>query len=263
MKAPTLTMAYAILLTSLFAGCALVSFIPTKAGQSDIRLTAEITASGQGSPDFIVRLNPKSRTVFRGSVEPNGTAGPEGTDAYVMTVDQMHWFSNWHDGWTEADITTTGTLLISKNGTKWDVTVLSKLVPEQTTAAKIRYRDTIKRNDEAVALMNRRIERIAATVEWLAKRLPVDSFSGSDGIESFRKAAGTILFPELYGYPEGKTKSADIAANRNPGEGYRWDVAYTKGAFPEYMVDIRNTGTLFRDWEETNELIFFMYLQTK
>jgi len=264
-----LTIAITLAFTTLFAipltGCASTGNRKpsSKTSTGDVRLTAVMTASKTGSPDFIVRLNPKSRTFFRGSVEPSGSAESAGADAYVMTVDQMHWFSNWHDGWTEADITTTGTLLLEKNGSKWDVSVLSKLVPEQTTAAKVRYRDTIKRNDEAVSLMNRRIERITATVELLAKQLPVENFSLSSGIEAFRKAAGSILFPELYGYPAGKTKSADTGENRNRGEGYSWDVVYTKEAFPEYMTDIRNTGTLFRDWEESTDLIYFMYLQTK
>jgi len=27
------------------------------------------------------------------------------------------------------------------------------------------------------------------------------------------------------------------------------------------MIDIRDTGTLFRDWEESTDLVYFMYLQ--
>jgi len=185
MKPLTLTFAITIAFTTLFAipltGCASTGSASSKLRSGDVQLTAEITASKSLTPDFIVKLNPNSHTIFRGSVAPTGSKDPSGSDAYVMTVDQMHWFSNWHDGWTEADITTTGSLLIVKNGTKWDVSVLSKLVPEQTTAAKVRYRDTIKRNDQAISLMNRRIERITATVEWLAKNLPVESFSGSGG----------------------------------------------------------------------------------
>jgi len=241
MKPLTLTFAITIAFTTLFAipltGCASTGSASSKLRSGDVQLTAEITASKSLTPDFIVKLNPNSHTIFRGSVAPTGSKDPSGSDAYVMTVDQMHWFSNWHDGWTEADITTTGSLLIVKNGTKWDVSVLSKLVPEQTTAAKVRYRDTIKRNDQAISLMNRRIERITATVEWLAKNLPVESFSGSGGIKSFEKE------------------------NRSPGEGYSWDVMYTKETFPEYMIDIRDTGTLFRDWEESTDLVYFMYLQ--
>ena len=263
--ASSLAILYALMLAIAHTGCASTGNGKpnSKVNAADVRLTAEMTVSKTGSTDFIVRLNPKSRTIFRGSVEPQGSVETAGADAYLMTVDQMHWFSNWHDGWTEADITTTGTLLLEKNGTKWDVTVLSKLVPEQTTQAKLRYRDTIKRNDEAVSLMNRRIERITATVEWLSKKLPSDRFSENGGIKAFGKEAGSILFPELYGYPAGTEKSADTAENRSRGEGYSWDIAYTKETFPEYMKEIRNSGTLFRDWEESTDLIYFMYLQTK
>lgn len=255
--AATFAVTFAILFTAAFSGCASTGSATPKSREGEVRLTAKMTANGTLTPEFIVKLNPESRTFFLGSVVPAGS------DSYVMTVDQMHWFSNWHDGWTEADITTTGSLLLEKNGNGWDVTVLSKLVPEQTTAAKVRYRDAIKRNEQAVSLMNRRIERITATAEWLAGKLPVENFSGSDGMKAFKKEAGSLLFPELYGYPAGKAKSADTKENRNRGEGYGWDVAYTKETFPEYMVDIRNTGTLFRDWEESTELIYFMYLQTK
>ena len=77
MKPLTLTFAITIAFTTLFAipltGCASTGSASSKLRSGDVQLTAEITASKSLTPDFIVKLNPNSHTIFRGSVAPTGS----------------------------------------------------------------------------------------------------------------------------------------------------------------------------------------------
>ena len=109
----------------------------------------------------------------------------------------------------------------------------------------------------------RRFQQMARHIELSMTPQHQQKHGGPDPISTNDITLATTLLNSVYGYPAGKTKSPDMAENRNLGEGMSWDVAYTKNTFPEYMIEIRNTGTLFRDWEESTDLIYFMYLQTK
>ena len=72
---------------------------------------------------------------------------------------------------------------------------------------------------------------------------------------SFQVAVGKFLFPELFGYPI------------PPSPGYRtirsesiiWNVDYTEANFPENLREIRNSGTMLRDFEECLRLWRFAF----
>ena len=42
-------------------------------------------------------------------------------------------------------------------------------------------------------------------------------------------------------------------------EDIRWNTGYTERVFPEHLREIRNSGTLLRDWEEAVEWLYVEY----
>jgi hypothetical protein len=43
------------------------------------------------------------------------------------------------------------------------------------------------------------------------------------------------------------------------GAGIVWDKQYTEKIFPEQYIELRNSGTLYRDFEEAQELFYTIY----
>lgn len=235
------------ILTAILAACA-----STPRGKGEVVMVATSVAPTEaGTLECEIALNPGSRTRFFGQAERNGSGGA------VMAVERVRWFNNWRDGWTEADIAAAGTLLLSE-GTdgKWRISPQGAIVLDRATKASIRYRDTFLSGDEATDLLNRRLGRVAVAVGFLAESLP-----RAADFKSFERAAGTALFPEIYGYPEGSQSSPATKENRRKGEGYAWDTAYSAARVPEALREVRDTGTLYRDWEESTELFYYLYLQ--
>lgn len=179
----------------------------------------------------------------------------------TVTVERIRWFNNWRDGWTEADIPAEGTFVLRPDEaapTGYRVLSVSPIELYDSTKARIRYRGDLLLTADATTLFNRRLGRIRASAVHLAAR-------GTDAstFRAFSKDAGSWFFPEAYGYPEGTVKSEKTKDNRTRAEGYSWDTAYTRDAIPEELREIRDTGTLFRDWEESAELFYFIYTLEK
>lgn len=232
-------------------GCSSTKAAATQITPGDVLLTAEVRENDSGATyECVVSLNPKSRAKMTGFAERDA----EGD--LIMTVEQFHWFNNWHDGWTDADLVASGKLRLTKEGSRWLVSPLEKIVLEQTTTAKIRYRDDILSGNEAAALFDRRIGRVTATAEWIAEALPREYL-----FKPFLTDAEQLLFPERFGYPEGTKASPATKENRRRGEGCVWDTQYTRDTIPELLREVRDTGTLYRDWEESAELFYFIYTQ--
>jgi hypothetical protein len=68
-----------------------------------------------------------------------------------------------------------------------------------------------------------------------------------------------ILFPEL-----ASRKNRPPVYNENDAEwvwasDVRWNVNYTRQLFPEELWELRNSGALLRDWEESISWIYFEY----
>jgi len=120
--------------------------------------------------------------------------------------------------------------------------------------AALRRRDTRLAGQEARSVLRDREERIAALVRWMhtlpAARLvtaPVEI-----GWTAF-------LFPERVPKdwrPSGwkRKKTAWVW-----GEELRWDRRYTEAVFPPDLWEARNSGALWRDWEEGAAWILLEY----
>lgn len=214
-----------------------------------------------------IALDADSKIAFTGVVKAEGTDGET-----TIAVEDLKWFDNWHDGWTEAVISCEGLIAAKKEGAGWTVRATEPVTPVRATTATIRYRDALLRGTEARNLLDRRLLRIRSTCDFLRSRLEGREFPIFDTDEeeyersSFRRAAGMVLFPEVYGYakdaePEsGETRDRD---RYRKGEGLRWDTLYSERELPPEIREVRDTGTLWRDWEETGRLFYYIYMMER
>ncbi len=212
-------------------------------------------------------LDAGSKIAFTGVAERGETDGET-----VILVEDLAWFDNWHDGWTEAVIPCEGRIVAKKEGAGWSVRVTEPVLLARASKATIRYRDALLRGNDARDLLDRRVLRIRSACDFLRTRLEGREFALYDTEErdhrhaSFRHAAGMVLFPEVYGYAEG-AKPADGetegGSRYRKGEGLRWDTLYSERELPAELREVRDSGTLWRDWEETGRMFYYIYMMER
>jgi len=157
-------------------------------------------------------------------------------------------------GWNEytLELLGDGSLDLGKNSGRLSI---GEIETVQITAGRIHRYDTRITGAEALtALLNRR-ERITALVEWMAS---LDIPAGS-GISEFERNWKPVLFPETVSgsrRPEGWLREGDLFTK---AEDIRWNAGYTQRVFPEELWPVRDSATLFRDWEEALSWIYLEY----
>lgn len=194
----------------------------------------------------------------RGAYTLSGQAEKLDGSSYTVTLERLDWFNNWQDGWTEASVPLEGKLLLTEADGSWTASKIEKPVPARTISAQIRHRNTIIEGNQAADLFDRRLERVRAAAAWLAAE---ENFSPADGNEFFA-LAGKVMFPEEYGYAEGYDRPAENADFAS-GEGMKWNRTYSERSIPEHLREVRDSGTLWRDWEESRELFYIAYTWEK
>ncbi len=233
-------------------------FLSLSACASGPKTDLYLRVGTEGStPDSTARLFPLGdrKIALEGILNGDGT----------LTVEYVEWFSNWRDGWTEARFFANGRVAIEGAGQNARLVALEPLIIQSAEKARVRYRDAILGGTEATALLDRRVLRAETAARALREYFGNRQFSRlraekkKDREESFEYAAGSYLFPERYGYPEGSAPSKKTKESRSRGEGLDWDTVYTASLDPR-LTDVRDSGTLWRDWEECAELFYLLYL---
>lgn len=200
-----------------------------------------------------------SRNVLSGHATENADG------SWTVEAEELEWFSNWHEGWSEAVIMVSGTLIVSETESGWHVRAADPVRADYAANGAIRYRDTRLTGEAGSDAVSRRINRISAAVEFLSDALESEQFprftvqKRKVREQAFEYRAGQLLFPERYGYPAG-TAESESRDTYTRGEGIRWDTGYSENHIPENLREVRNTGTLYRDWEETGELFYYIYV---
>jgi len=175
-------------------------------------------------------------------------------DAYILYPDYLMWFNNSPLGWMEARWSTWGTLKLTPRGTEWVVEVME--VPEinQVESGALRYKDNYTYNEAARDKIHHRWQRVQASVDFLKEEWDNASFGTR---QEFGKELKSLFFPE-----EGGDKSLLSRNKENwvSGEGVKWDTEYSLKVFPEPLRAVRDSGTLFRDFEESPALFYADYM---
>jgi hypothetical protein len=211
-------------------------------------LTIELGSTEPGTESVRIHGGPIEGATFTGNARLTA-------DGRLFSLTEMHSFSNWANGWTEARFTVTGELLLSPNGRGWSISVVQQPQLGAPVAASMRYFDDYLAGERALEEFTHRWDRVQAVVDVLRQKLqerwfdytvaPWQPGRRSEAM-SFEEATRQFLFPEVYGYPEPPRRDSQSVR----AEAINWNVDYTAANFPENLRAIRNSGTMLRDFEE-------------
>jgi len=135
------------------------------------------------------------------------------------------------------------------------LSVQNEIDPVQISAARIHRYDTRITRDEALTSLRNRRERIISLCEWMnAQYVPIEI--NESNFESYWKP---ILFPEIVSKKKRPDNWLLEGDKRVRAEDIRWNTGYTERVFPEELWNVRNSGTLLRDWEEALSWIYLEY----
>jgi hypothetical protein len=176
------------------------------------------------------------------------TATVNKDETLKLAFTSLDWFNNWTNGWTEATFLLEGEASLGKNGTTWTLTITKQPEIIQPSKAEVRYFDQFLNPEQGLAQITRRWDRIRAVAEFLHTKFDSDLFADFNQVRKF-------CFPEIYGYATAPKPNFQVRY----AESINWNVDYTKENFSEQLHDIRNSGTMFRDWEESPSLWVFAY----
>lgn len=154
-------------------------------------------------------------------------------------VTEVRFFTNWPNGWTEGVYEASGTYLLHNTGGNTRLEVEEEFTLWDITSGGIRYFDTYYRGDEGSRKVKNRIDRMTEISRFVKKE---KGFPGKDRV-TFSRNIRAFLFPE-----------AAVM-----GAGIVWDKQYTEKILPEQYIELRNSGTIYRDFEEAPVLFYTMY----
>jgi hypothetical protein len=159
-------------------------------------------------------------------------------------------------GWNEFKLDLAGEGKFIVNGTTATISVQPEIEPIQISFARIKRYDTRLSGTEALTGLRNRHERIKAIAEWMngLGTAPKDM-----NARKFEKYWKPILFPEIVlkkNQPSDWRREDDQWVR---AESINWNKGYTERLFPEELREIRNSGTMLRDWEEALDWIYIEY----
>ncbi|MDR2185587.1 MAG: hypothetical protein LBO80_07995 [Treponema sp.] len=171
-----------------------------------------------------------------------------------LTLFSLDFTSPSYSGWNSftMELAGAGTFSLRGNGGTLRIETLEIL---QISGGKIRHQDDRITGEEALSALRNRYERIRSLTGWMHERGQGRLFADQKAFEAYWEAA---LFPERL--PRQK-RPPDWERNaRWVREGERrWNETYTRETFPGELWLVRNSGALFRDWEEAAAWIYFDY----
>ncbi|MBN2546900.1 MAG: hypothetical protein JXB50_13955 [Spirochaetes bacterium] len=201
----------------------------------------------------------------------------------LFDINEIRLFGSWPNGWTEGFCEAYGKIVFKKKDNTYFSKVIDNLEIFEIKSGGIRYIDNFYIDNDGAKKVKERIERSQKLIDFL-KTKNFDKFYGNPlkdtkyGI-SFKKATHVYLFPETKGfgglerkkllpdiYYKNTTTNTDLTDDKTKrtskyqfAQGYLWNKDYTSRVFPEDLQALRNTGSLWRDYEEAIQIIFTLY----
>jgi len=182
------------------------------------------------------------------------TTAPDAAGGFLLV--SLDYLGGNEHGWNEfrLDLFGSGTFTPAETGdgeTMARLSVSPGFEPVQISFGRIRRYDTRITGGEALLNLRNRHERIMALTEWMHTRAPPAGMA----LRDFERHWKPILFPELArqrNRPQAWFLEGDVITR---AENVGWNTGYTERVFPELLWNIRNSGTMLRDWEEALEWI--------
>jgi hypothetical protein len=159
-------------------------------------------------------------------------------------------------GWNEfrLDIAGEGKLIL--DGTTAAISVQHEIETIQISFARIKRYDTRLSGNEALTGLRNRHERVKSIAEWMNSR--ENSPKGID-VKNFEKYWKPVLFPETVLKKKRPPDWQQENDQWNRADSINWNKTYTERLLPEDLREIRNSGTMLRDWEEALDWIYNEY----
>ena len=182
-----------------------------------------------------------------------GSAPNEQGEFFLTSLDYLG--SNYH-GWNEfrMDLFGTGNLIL--NETQAILSIPDGIEPIGISWGRIRRYDTRITGNDALTNLRNRYERILALREWM---ISLENTPQGLNLKDFEAYWKPVLFPETVSQ---KRRPQDWLYDDDQwtrAEDIRWNTGYTQRTFPEELWNIRNSGTMLRDWEEAIDWIYNEY----
>jgi hypothetical protein len=188
-----------------------------------------------------------------GGIPHRSPGGNSGRTAELVPV-SCSFLCSSYSGWNEFTLDLSGTGRLTVRDRTYTLT-LTRLEGLDISRGRIRRGDARISGSEALTALRNRRERIAALVEWMYLAGTPD-FTGRKAFESYWKP---VLFPERVFRKKRPPGYEKIEALWVRDGDLRWNAAYTAEVFPEELRPIRDSGAMFRDWEEAAAWIYLAY----
>ncbi len=276
MKSIFFTIFVTLLFVSIIAGCT------TLKAKYDSETTYKIFKDSKKSESiFKVKIDKKgnkygelrSQLISPGVII--GEVIEDQTDDIIFNINSIKYLSNWPNGWTQGESEASGIIVLNKDENGWKVNIKENFEIWEVIKGEIRYNDNYYRRESGLKKVKNRMKRINAAVEFLKNQDFVEypeffghvKFNTAYG-KSVKKAIQPFLFPETIGFGKLKSKNQLPVNYQIPlkqkddlaiGAGFIWRKSYTDAFFPDYLRELRNTGTLWRDFEEAMHLFYMLF----
>jgi len=232
---------------------------------------SELTIKENGKKELtaVLRTDYLPGTAITGEIKKRDEAGND----FSFVIQKIKLSASSVKGYNFGECTASGSINFKKEGNVFESLVIEKMEVLEVLKADIRYNDYYYRGNEGKKRLQERINRITETVKFLktGEMRKIYSnllFKTVEG-ESFKKDISVILFPEIYGFENLKRKNLldedfDISELKVPNDMILidemiWRKSYTNKIFPEILQKIRNSGSMFRDYEEALDIFFILY----
>lgn len=220
-------------------------------GSAKLPMEIRIMQNKAGEQSIVIMLEQFPTMKLRGPA-------PNEKGEFILT--SLDYLGGSVHGWNEyrMDLFGSGNLVTDDTTARFSIS--GEIETVQITSGRIRRYDTRITGSEALASLRNRHERIISLAEWLNT---YDDYTTGDlaktGIDAFEAYWKPVLLPETVKNkkrPENWQQESDLWVN---AEGIRWNSGYTERTFPEELWNVRNSGTMLRDWEEAMDWIFNEY----
>lgn len=233
--------------------------------------TVKFKTDRKGKSHFELRSPLIPQAVIYGSYSEQTDASG---DRVELHIEKIRLFANWPNGWTEAKYEASGKIILTGEGEQWRSNLAAPIELWDIVEGEIRYYDTFYRGEDGLGKVKNRVERLSETAKLIKEKgfLPYYGHIWRDSQYSrgFKKEVGRFLFPELYGFKklerEGALPAAYYESSAEPegskyslGANLLWRRDYTLRIFPEHFHELRDSGALYRDYEEAGQMLFLLY----
>lgn len=193
----------------------------------------------------------------------------DGDDIYFSRV---RIFSNWENGWTEGFYQASGKYSVEYSDNGYTLREVDPLEIWDIESGEIRYRDKYYREDDGLQKVRNRIERVKEYSKVIKEGGGPEFLGGvkkPNLLSSYtlKEFFYPILFPEIVGfnklYKNGDLPDKYYESNNDKlvyeGSNIKWRDDYTRAIYPEHLWELRNSGTIYRDFEEAPNIFISYY----